>query len=252
VFTVGIAVKNVYARVESRIFRVRMEKIERVPTGIPGLDPLIEGGFPKDSLIIIAGPAGSGKTIFSCQFLYQGAVKYGEAGLYVSFTESRDSFFRNFAQLQFNLAKLEEEKKFRFINLSSVEEEGVTEILSTVMEEVRLNKVSRLVIDSFTALAQAFKESIDVRILIRILLDRIVHQMGCTTLLIVETPIGEQKIGTGVEEFLADGIITLESFVDQLEMKRRALIRKMRGTNQSLKYHNIVISKDGIRLTPMV
>jgi hypothetical protein len=46
VYTVGIAAKNVYAKVESRIlFRVRMEKIERVPTGIPGLDPLIEGGF---------------------------------------------------------------------------------------------------------------------------------------------------------------------------------------------------------------
>lgn len=229
-----------------------MEKIERVPTGIPGLDPLIEGGFPKNSLIVVAGPAGSGKTIFSCQFLYQGVLKYNEVGLYLSFTENRDSFFRNFAQLQFDLTKLEEEKRFRFMNLSTVKEEGIPEILSTIIDEVSSNKVSRLVIDSFTAMAQAFREPIDARVVVYTLLDKIVRQLGCTTLLIVEMPIGEQKIGMGVEEFVADGIIILESFVDHLEIKRRALIRKMRGTNQSLKYHNIVISKDGIRLTPMV
>jgi circadian clock protein KaiC len=154
--------------------------------------------------------------------------------------------------LQFDLTKLEEEKRFRFMNLSTVKEEGIPEILSTIIDEVSSNKVSRLVIDSFTAMAQAFREPIDARVVVYTLLDKIVRQLGCTTLLIVETPIGEQKIGMGVEEFVADGIIILESFVDHLEIKRRALIRKMRGTNQSLKYHNIVISKDGIRLTPMV
>jgi circadian clock protein KaiC len=48
----------------------------RVPTGIDGLDPLIEGGFPRGSLVLLAGNPGTGKTIFSMQFLYNGAEDF--------------------------------------------------------------------------------------------------------------------------------------------------------------------------------
>ena len=59
----------------------------RVPTGINSLDALIEGGFPRGSLILLAGNPGTGKTIFSMQFLFKGAEDYGESGIYVSFAE---------------------------------------------------------------------------------------------------------------------------------------------------------------------
>lgn len=64
-------------------------KGDRVPTGIEGLDPSIEGGFPRGSLILLAGNPGTGKTVFGAQFLYRGASVYGEPGVYVSFAESR-------------------------------------------------------------------------------------------------------------------------------------------------------------------
>jgi predicted ATP-dependent serine protease len=67
----------------------------RVPTGIDGLDPLIEGGFPRNSLILLAGNPGVGKTVFGAQFLFRGAKDYGENGLYVSFAESEDVLIRN-------------------------------------------------------------------------------------------------------------------------------------------------------------
>lgn len=228
------------------------EKIERIPTGIPGLDNLIQGGFPRGSLIVVAGNPGSGKTIFSGQFLYFGAVNCGERGVYVSFAESHENFISNLSSFGFNFSRLEKEGKFRFLDMVTMKEEGVTTALETVINEIYALNAKRLVIDSFTAIAQAFKEKIDVRTVLHTILGKIVREVGCTTLLLVEVPIGEQRIGLSIEEFIADGIIVLETIIDGLEIRRRAIIRKMRGTEHSLKYHNLIFSKNGIIFTPMV
>ncbi len=67
--------------------------IESVKTGIEGFDQLTGGGFPRNSLILLCGNAGTGKTIFSAHFLYYGAANMLENGVYVSFGESRDAFY---------------------------------------------------------------------------------------------------------------------------------------------------------------
>ncbi|MEB3860231.1 MAG: KaiC domain-containing protein, partial [Desulfurococcales archaeon] len=59
-------------------------EIERVRSGIEGLDELLGGGIPRGSIILVAGHPGSGKTVFSAKFLYEGATRWGEPGLYVS------------------------------------------------------------------------------------------------------------------------------------------------------------------------
>ena len=63
----------------------------RTPTGIKGFDELVEEGFPTDSLILMAGQPGAGKTTFSAQFLYEGATKHNEKGVYVCFAETKKS-----------------------------------------------------------------------------------------------------------------------------------------------------------------
>lgn len=65
--------------------------LDRISTGISGLDSLIEGGVPKGYTVLVAGNPGTGKTILTSHFLYEG-LKNGESGLYVSFSESKDSF----------------------------------------------------------------------------------------------------------------------------------------------------------------
>jgi len=97
----------------------------RTPTGIYGLDPIIGGGFPKGSLILVAGNPGTGKTIFSAQFLYYGATEFGEKGIYVSFAESRNTFFSHMLDFGFDFEKLEREGKFKFLDMVTVKEEGV-------------------------------------------------------------------------------------------------------------------------------
>ena len=70
---------------------------ERVKSGVEGLDEVIEGGFPKGSLILLAGEPGVGKTVFSMQFLVKG-VKLSEPGIYVSFAEAKNTLIENFSR----------------------------------------------------------------------------------------------------------------------------------------------------------
>src|SRR4030043_211599 len=83
---------------------------KKSPGGIFELDEILGGGFPARSLILLTGNAGSGKTILSTQFLYNGAVKCGEKGVYVSFAENRDDYHRNMLSLGMDMRSLRSEE----------------------------------------------------------------------------------------------------------------------------------------------
>ncbi|MEM3507181.1 MAG: ATPase domain-containing protein [Candidatus Bathyarchaeia archaeon] len=206
--------------------------VERIKTGIDGLDEVIEGGFPKGSLILLAGEPGTGKTVFSTQFLAKGA-ELGEPGIYASFIEPKETFFNNMSRHLGLDFKIELERKFKFLDYIAVKEEAITVLLETILNEIKALKAKRLVIDSFSAIVQSFKEPINVRILINIVLGKIVGQMGCTTIMIEEIPIGESRIGLGMEEFVADGLLKLRTGELDGRLFREMEILKLRGTRLS-------------------
>jgi circadian clock protein KaiC len=206
---------------------------DRVLTGVEGFDALIDGGFPRGSLILMAGEAGSGKTIFSAQYLYHGASKLAEPGIYVSFAENRETFLENMKKLSMDFEKLEREGKFRFLDYATITEKAVTETLTNVLSEMDRLKARRLVIDPFTALAQAFKGPIDARVAIHTILGKMVRQAGCTTLLITEKTSGGRQMGLGIEEFVADGVVFLDMSTRRGHLTRKLQIIKMRGTRAS-------------------
>ena len=224
---------------------------DRAPTGIPGLDEMIEGGFPRSSLILLGGSAGSGKTIASAHFLHYGAKKLGENGIYVSFAERREFFIDNMKKFSFDFETLENQGHFKFLDLLTTREDTVASTIGLISREVLEINAKRLVVDSFTAMAQAFNEKIDARIILH-MLDKLMSKSGCTTLLLVELPAGTRTIGLGFEEFVADGIILFETVEEREGIRKRAVIRKMRGTNHSLNYSHILISDRGMSLMPYV
>jgi len=225
-----------------------MQKREK--TGIDSLDKLIEGGFPKGSLIILAGSPGSGKTIASSQFLYYGAT-HGEPSIYVSFGERHDVYLDNMKQFGLDFGKLEEKGIFKFMDMVTTKNEAIPSILETVLEEAQNMKAKRLVVDSFSAMSLGFEKKIDARILLH-LLDKIMRTLGCTTLMLIEIPTGHSELGMGFEEFVSDGIILFETFEVRSGISKRSIIRKMRGTNHNQNYWNIVISDRGLSLVPYV
>ena len=97
-----------------------MDILERISTGIPGLDLLIDGGIPKGSTVMIAGKSGSSKTILCAQFVYYGLINKNDNGLYISFSESKTQFYTNIKTLGMDFDKFERQGKFTFLDFTSL------------------------------------------------------------------------------------------------------------------------------------
>jgi len=220
---------------------------DRAVTGIEGFDRLIEGGFPRGSLILVAGNAGSGKTNFSAQYMYHGLLRQ-EAGVYASLAEDRGTFYRNMARMGMDFERYEKEGMFRFMDFITTREEAVQTVLLAIMDQVDDMKARRLVIDPFTALIQALTSGIDVRILLHTVLGRSARQKGVTTLLVSEKPLGFVTRSMEVEEFVCDGVVLLSAVPAEGVLKRTLQVLKLRGTKIKSEQHSFEIDENGIRL----
>src|SRR2546422_5284233 len=222
----------------------------RVATGVPGLDDLLEGGFPTGSLITLSGRPGTGKTIFGSQFLFHGARDDAEPGMYVSMLEGRKAYARNMARLGLDIAPLEQKGLFRFLEMPTLAAEGLPAIWEEIVRNIEEHGIVRLVIDSFTAMSQAFETQGDVRVFTHMLLGKIIGGAGCTTLMITETPpgfLGEDSPNPGMQEFIADGVIHFHLVPVAGDARVRYIeITKMRGTNHQMGPIPIDIGSRGI------
>ncbi|MBO3799952.1 MAG: AAA family ATPase [Candidatus Brockarchaeota archaeon] len=216
---------------------------DRVPFGIAELDNLIQGGLPKGGLIVIAGSPGAGKTILSAQFVYNGAMLYKEKGVYVCLSESKEHFKSNMLGLGWDFNKLEERGMVRIVELPTVAKIRVEDMTDLIVEEAKKFKAQRLVVDSLSALNLALGSRAEVRAVIN-LIARMLKHVECTTLMITESPWGTTGIGMGIEEFIADGIILMESVVVGNRLERRLMILKMRATSHDTRYYRLNITKD--------
>jgi circadian clock protein KaiC len=107
--------------------------MERLKTGIEGLDSIIQGGLPKESITLVSGPPGGGKSIFCFQFLYEG-IKNGEKGLFLTLDKKVESLLVQAKELGFDFQSAIEQQtvKFLFLNINKklVYETMTNEILS--------------------------------------------------------------------------------------------------------------------------
>jgi len=223
--------------------------MERVRTGVEGLDELIDGGVIKGEVILLAGTTGSGKTIFSSQFICNGAMHYGENGVYATFEEDEASLIRNMEELGMDLGKLESEGKIKVIGLQAMKDIGLNANLDYILKTVRDLKAERLVIDSLTAFLVGTGEKFEYRTLMH-LFYKILKKMNCTTIMTCSIPAGSETLGLGMEEFIADSVMVIENVMVDTELKTRFLIRKMRGTSHSRKYHDVIIDEKGLKIVP--
>ncbi|MEF8880086.1 MAG: ATPase domain-containing protein, partial [Candidatus Thermoplasmatota archaeon] len=98
---------------------ISLEKnmMDRVKTGIDGLDDLVDGGFPKGSFAVVTGGPGTGKTIFGLQFLANGAEKYDENGLFISVEQSTEDVVSQAKQFGWDFDRLENAGKVKIVSL---------------------------------------------------------------------------------------------------------------------------------------
>jgi len=224
---------------------VKSSGMKRSSAGIPGLDDLIEGGFARGDLVAIAGKAGTGKSTFAMQFLVQGALEHEEAGVYVTFIEDAATLRRNSASFGWDVKSLEKAKKIKIVD--GLPPMPLDALVKTLQRTVASINAKRLVIDSITSLVSNSQTPIEPKAFTKLLYQSI-KKDGCITLLI--TGIDEENLSFGIEE-IVDGIIVLEAILEGNGIKRRAIIRKMRGTEHSMTYQDVTISNNGVLFRPM-
>jgi len=223
--------------------------LKRIQTGIEGLDGLIEGGFLKGDIILLAGNTGSGKTIFSTEFILNGAMAYREKGVYATFEEDEKTLKRNMAKFGFDLEKHEQDGLIRVIGLEAMKGAGLNANIDLILSAVKDLKAERLVVDSLTAFFNANQERFEYRTLMHIFY-KVLKTLNCTTIMTCSVPTGSQTLGLGIEEFISDAVLSLENVVHEAELKTRFLILKMRGTNHSRQYHEVIIYENGLKIVP--
>jgi len=225
---------------------------KRVETGVPGFDNLVGGGFEDQSINLIAGGSGSGKSIFAVEFLLRGITK-GEKVLYISFEEKKQDFYENMTKFGWDLQKAEATGKFLFIEYSPEKvkmmlEEGGGAIESTVLK----HKVTRIVIDSVSSFSLLFDDEQARRKAILGLFD-IIRKWNVTSLLTVQhTPTSEKDRGLSYVEFEADSLIFLYNLRIDSNRQRFIEVLKMRGTDHSKTMHIFKIDRGGIKVGPAV
>jgi len=237
-------------------------EIERVNTGIPGLDELIEGGFPKGDIILVAGRAGTGKSILANQFLYKGATEYDEPGVLVTLEEPPHLIRRNMMRFGMDLAALEKEGKLSIVDLSPSKEVTPVKIGEypsfdlSGLEAIILNHVNkigakRVVIDTLAILAYKFR-SRDILREEFFKLTAAITRMGTTLLLTSEIPAAHDGLGVfDIEAFLASGVLVLyNEMISQQSRSRSIEVLKLRGSKHSSRIHSMRITDEGIRVWP--
>jgi KaiC/GvpD/RAD55 family RecA-like ATPase len=237
--------------------------IERVKTGIKGLDELLAGGIPKESITLVSGPPGSGKSIFCYQFIAKG-VQEGNKCLYLTLDKKIEGLLLQAGELGMNFQPAIEsgQVKFLFLNINK------KLIYETMVNEILSGKYDRIVLDSITPLSEmpiyinnpeftSEGDNIDhdeistgnfpIRRLHLHYIMNALETSKCTAVVTSELPSGSTNYSRdGLSEFLADGVIILS--LDPTMDRRKLAVMKMRSTKHTLKPQNIEIGKGGMQI----
>jgi len=234
--------------------------VERIRTGIPGMDEILNGGIPKRNVVLLAGGPGTGKSIFGQQYLWNG-LQMGEPGVFVALEEHPVQVRINMAQFGWDVRKYEKEGLFAMVDAftGGIGEAAKREryvvrdptdiglLIDTLRDAIRDTGAQRVVIDSVSTLYLT-KPAVARSVVMQ--LKRVLSGMGATSILVSQVSVTERGFGGPGVEHAADGIIRLDLDEINGELKRSLIVWKMRGTSHSMKRHPFDITSKGIVVYP--
>ena len=235
-----------------------LEGVQKIRTMIEGFDDISHGGLPIHRTTLVSGTSGTGKTLFSVQFLYNGITQFNEPGIFVTFEESPVDIIKNAHIFGWNLQKLVDEGKL-FILDASPDPEGqdvvgnfdLSAIIERIQYAIRKFKAKRVSIDSVTALFQQYDAASIVRREIFRLVARL-KQVGVTTIMTTERVDEYGPVARfGVEEFVSDNVVIVRNVLEGERRRRTLEILKLRGTTHMKGEYPFTITNEGINIFPL-
>ena len=219
-------------------------KINKLPTGVPGLDEIVGGGLPEFSFNIIAGAPGSGKTTLAHQFVFANANPERPALYFTVLGESAIKMLRYQQQYSFfDPAKLPD--SIRFINLSQVVlEKDLGAVLEQITNEVEKASPTVVVVDSFRTMVRKPESDMDLQSFIQ-RLALFLASWQATTFLIGE--YAEEELRDNPIFTVADGLFWLRQSVERNSIVRKLQIVKLRGQNSVPGLHTFRITDSGVQ-----
>ncbi|GAB4534489.1 MAG: circadian clock protein KaiC [Anaerolineae bacterium] len=226
------------------------------PTGIQGLDEILDGGLPQGRPTLVCGGAGCGKTLLAMEFLVRGAVQFNEPGVFMAFEETGQELTQNVASLGFDLRDLTARKKLLidYVHVAREEIEAAGEYdleglfirLNSAIDSVGARRVVLDTVESlFSGLPNPAILRSELRRLFRWLKDR-----GVTAIITGER--GEGSLTRhGLEEYVSDCVILLDHRVSERSSTRRLRVVKYRGSTHGTNEYPFLIDENGISVWPI-
>ena len=228
----------------------------KTPTGIEGLDEILNGGLPRGRPTLVCGSAGCGKTLLGMEFLVRGATRLDEPGVFMAFEETEQELIQNVASLGFDLPGLIADKKilldFVHIAREEIQETGEFDLEGLFIRlEHAINSIGarRVVLDTVETLFYGLPNPLILRSELRRLF-RWLKEKGVTAVI-----TGERGEGTltrhGLEEYVSDCVILLDNRVNDQVTTRRLRVAKYRGSTHGANEYPFLITKEGISVLPV-
>jgi circadian clock protein KaiC len=231
-------------------------RLEKVPTGIQGLDEITCGGLPRGRTTLVCGGPGCGKTLLALEFLVHGARQFGEPGVFIAFEETAGELATNGASLGFDLAALEADGKLAIdyvrIERSEIEESGEYDLeglfirIGFAIDSIGARRVA---IDTLEVLFAGLPNPGILRAELRRLF-RWLKTKGVTAIVTAER--GDDGLTRhGLEEYISDCVITLDHRVSDQISTRRLRVLKYRGSAHDTDEVPFLIDEGGLSVLPI-
>jgi len=219
--------------------------LERIATGVPGLDEVLKGGFFEGAVYIVRGTPGAGKTILANQICFHQA-RQGKRALFVTLlAENHARMLQHLEQMSFYDAKLIPKYVYYISAFRVLEENGLKGMMELLRREMRAHEASVLILDGLIAVEETSTSDREFR--------KFIHELqahaaaaGCCTLLLTNGRRGEYH----PEHTMVDGLVTLEDMPYDKRRQRELEVRKFRGSASLRGRHPFQINDDGLVVHP--
>ncbi|HYD53872.1 MAG TPA: circadian clock protein KaiC [Gemmatimonadaceae bacterium] len=233
--------------------------VPKLPTAIPGFDLIANGGLPEHRSTLVAGTAGSAKTVFATHYLAAGIMERGEAGVFVTFEDTPDAIRSNMRGFGWDIAAWEQQGKWAFVDASPqvdgpppvVGDYDIGAMLPRVEHAVRRVGAKRIALDSLNALFLQFPDPSVLRgELYR--LSALLKRLGVTVVFTGERTEDYGDVTRfGIEEFVADNVVILRNLLADERRRRTIEILKLRGAPHQRGEVPFTITPRGIVVIPL-